>query len=250
MKSRNLIVDLGCAILCLFIAATAFAQPDADFAKANQDYAAGQFQEAIKSYETFIHSREFSANLFYNLGNAYFRAGDLGEAILNYQRALALDRNHPEADANLRIVRDEARALELAPRPIERFLRLASANQFAITAAIAFWVGIFSFVGLIFARRRAPGALALAILSLSIFATAVFAVYLIDNGTNGRSHAIVTGNGVEARLATADNANTVLALPPGSEIKILSTRGDWIYAALPNNLRGWLPTKSAELVRL
>ena len=55
---------------------------------------------------------------------------------------------------------------------------------------------------------------------------------------------------MEARLATADNANTVLALPPGSEIKILSTRGDWIYAALPNHLHGWLPAKSAELVRL
>jgi len=41
-----------------------------------------------------------------------------------------------------------------------------------------------------------------------------------------------------------------LALPPGSEVKIVSTRGDWIYAALPNNLRGWIPAKNAERVRL
>jgi hypothetical protein len=60
----------------------------------------------------------------------------------------------------------------------------------------------------------------------------------------------VTGKDVQARLATADTANSVLALPEGSEIKILSTRGDWIYAALPNNLRGWIPAKSTELVRL
>jgi hypothetical protein len=39
-------------------------------------------------------------------------------------------------------------------------------------------------------------------------------------------------------------------LPPGSEVKILSTRGDWIYAALPNSLRGWIPAKNAERVRL
>jgi len=39
-------------------------------------------------------------------------------------------------------------------------------------------------------------------------------------------------------------------LPAGSEIKILSTRGDWIYAALPNDLRGWIPAASAESVRL
>jgi hypothetical protein len=55
---------------------------------------------------------------------------------------------------------------------------------------------------------------------------------------------------VQARLATADTANSVLALPPGSQIKILSTRGDWIYAALPNNLRGWIPATSTEFVRL
>jgi len=42
----------------------------------------------------------------------------------------------------------------------------------------------------------------------------------------------------------------VLALPSGSEIKILSLRGNWIYAALPNDLRGWIPAESAERVRL
>jgi hypothetical protein len=39
-------------------------------------------------------------------------------------------------------------------------------------------------------------------------------------------------------------------LPPGSEIKVLSERGDWIYAALPNDLRGWIPANGAERVRL
>jgi len=55
---------------------------------------------------------------------------------------------------------------------------------------------------------------------------------------------------VQARLATADNANSVLVLPAGSEIEILSMRGDWIYAALPNQLRGWVQTNTVELVRL
>ncbi|MFN2542132.1 MAG: tetratricopeptide repeat protein [Chthoniobacterales bacterium] len=250
MNLQRRIISLSCALVCLFFAEQSFAQPDAEFLKGNQDYAAGRFQDAIKSYEALVQSRQFGANLFYNLGNAYFRAGDLGSAILNYERALALDRHHPEADANLRIARDETRALELSPAPIERVLRFASANQFAIAAAIAFWVGTFSVVALVFSRRRAAGLIALSIFALSIFASAGFEAYRLENGTSGKSLAIVTGNGVEARLATADNANTVLALPPGSEIKILSTRGDWIYAALPNHLRGWLPTKSAELVRL
>jgi tetratricopeptide (TPR) repeat protein len=90
-----------------------FAQSDAEFAKANQNYAQNNFKEAISGYETLVRSGQWSANVFYNLGNAYFRAGDFGRAILNYERALALERHHPEASANLQIARDEARALEM-----------------------------------------------------------------------------------------------------------------------------------------
>jgi hypothetical protein len=60
----------------------------------------------------------------------------------------------------------------------------------------------------------------------------------------------VTAKNIQARLATAESAGTVLVLPPGSEIKILSTRGRWDYAALPNDLMGWIPAGSAERVRL
>jgi len=237
-------------LLCAVSTSSAFAQLDSDFAKANQDYAQGNFKEAISGYKTLVGSGQWSANLFYDLGNAYFRTGDFGRAILNYKRALVLERHHPEATANLQIARDEARALELAPSTPERFLQFASSNVLAIAAMIAFWIGIFSIAALIFAQRRTWRAITLSILSLSVFALGVFAVYEIDNGKGGKALAIVTGDGVEARLATADNANSVLALPAGSEIKILSRRGDWVYAALPNNLRGWIPSKSAETVRL
>src|SRR6266498_2940884 len=225
-------------------------QTDANFTKANQEYAQGHFAEAISGYEALVRSGQWSANVFYNLGNAYFRAGDFGRAILNYERALALERHHPEAKANLQIGRDEARALEMQQSWLERYLQFASINQYSVAAAVAFWVGLFCVVGLIFTRRRSAAIIALLAFSILVFVVAIFAIYELDYGSKGRALAIVTGKDVQARLATADTANSVLALPPGSEIKILSTRGDWVYAALPNNLRGWIPEKSAEQVRL
>src|SRR6266540_2902156 len=234
------------AIVCVFLISSAFAQSDAEFAKANQDYSQNNFKEAIAGYETLARSGEWSANVFYNLGNAYFRAGDFGRAILNYERALALERHHPEATANLQIARDEARALEMQQSWPERYLQIASINQYVIAAAVAFWVGLFCVVGLIFARRRSAAIIALLVFSLLVFVIAILAIYELDHGSKGRALAIVTGKDVQARLATADTANSVLALPPGSEIKILSTRGDWIYATLPNNLRGWIPGKDAQ----
>ena len=88
------------------------------------------------------------------------------------------------------------------------------------------------------------------IFSTVVFAGTAFALYSLETGSKGRDLAIVTGKNIEARLATADNANSVLALPPGSEIKVLSQRGDWLYAALPNDLRGWIPANGAQRVRM
>jgi tetratricopeptide (TPR) repeat protein len=242
---KNLILILG-VIAVLGTGTPLIAQVDAQFAKANQEFAAGHFKEAIEGYEALVRSGQFSANLFYDLGNAHFRTNDFGRAILNYERAIALDPRHPEADANLRIARDQARALELAASRAERSLQFLSLNQYAVVAAIAFWVGIFG----IFAGRRSLAVMTFSVLALAIFAISVTAIVWIDNGNKGRALAVVLDKGVEARVATADNANSVLALPPGSEIRVLSKRGDWIYAALPNNLRGWITARSAESVRL
>jgi len=226
----------------------AAAQPSAQFGKANQEYANAEFKAAIADYEELVRAGQDRPNLFYNLGNAYFRQKDFGRAILNYERALALEPHHPEAQANLRIARDEARALEQVPARWEQWAAFANPNQYAIATAIAFWMGMFAIASFIFHRRR--WTMALLTLSILVLAVSIAAIWQLNQGRGGRALAIVIKDNVDARLATADTANRVLTLPAGSEIRILSHRGDWIYAALPNNLRGWLPATSAEQVRM
>src|SRR3984893_1583787 len=155
-------------VLAVLLAGTSIgvAQSNPQFAKANQEYAAGDFNAAINDYEELVRSGRDTPNLFYNLGNAYFRKKDLGRAILNYERALALDPHHAEAQANLRIARDDARALELTPTKLERALAVATQNQYAVAVAVAFWVFAFSAVALSFGARRSRRLIALSILSL------------------------------------------------------------------------------------
>jgi tetratricopeptide (TPR) repeat protein len=243
--------------LFLFIAAIAFvlvgaisAADESAFAKANQAYNEGRFEEAADGYENLVRSGNWSANLFYDLGNARFRLGDFGRAILNYERALALDPHHPEADANLRLARDEARGLELRKDWIERYASMATVKEYSIAAAVGFWFALFLAAHWLLSRRRSAGRIALIALSLVVCGVSISAIFTLENGTHGNALAIVTGKEIEARLATADDAKSVLLLPAGSEIKVLSERGDWIYAALPNDQRGWIPATSAERVRL
>ena len=237
------------AILCLGAISTR-ADSDPAFARANQDYAEGRFPEAVEGYQSIVRAGRWSANLFYDLGNAWFRAGNFGQAILSYERALALDPHHPEAEANLLLAREEGRALELRKNWTDRYLEAGTTTHYSIAAALAFWIALFLATRLFLFRRRSGGQVALIALSILVLGAAVFALYTLETGPRGGAFAIVVGEKVEARLATADSAGSVLALPPGSEIDILSERGDWIYAALPNDLRGWIPTKSAERVRL
>ena len=126
----------------------------------------------------------------------------------------------------------------------------SSSFRMKLMAAIMLVVSALTAVGLYFAQRRAVVWIFALVLLGAISAGAAVVVYQLETGSAGRDLAIVTKKNIQARLATAESAGAVLLLPPGSEIKILSTRGDWCYAALPNDLRGWIPAQSAERVRL
>jgi len=252
MKQKNRLLWASVAAIalsCAFVPVARGAENPA-FARANQDFSEGHFQEAAAGYQELVDSGQWSANLFYDLGNAWFRLGDFGQAILNYERALALDPHHPEAAANLALVRDEARALELRSDGLDRYLAAGTSIQYSIVASMAFWLALFAATRLFFSSRRSVALLSLIVLATVVSAGAVFALYSRENGAKGDGLAIVTGKKIEARLATADSAKSDLALPPGSEIEILSQRGDWLYAALPNDLRGWIPANSAQRVRM
>ncbi|MGI8821297.1 MAG: tetratricopeptide repeat protein [Chthoniobacterales bacterium] len=242
---------LATLFLLLAFAAGALAQEvDDAFARGNEEYRAGRFSEAADLYAKAVQATRTNAPLFYNLGNASYRAGDLGRAILSYERALALEPVHPEARANLQIARDKARALQLPATASDQWLARLQPKQYSIIAAVAFWLAAFGLAASALSRRRSRGRIAASLFALLICVGSCAAIYRLETGPNGRALGIVTGKEIAARLATADSSGTVLILPTGSEIQILSTRGEWTYAALPNGLRGWIPANSAERVRL
>src|SRR3954452_2511171 len=155
--------------LVVTVFATAgFAAEEGAFAKAKQAYGEGRFEAAAAHYERLINSGTWNANLFYDLGNAQYRLGDFGQAILNYERALALEPRHPEAEANLQLARDEARALELRRDSIERYASFATVKQYTTAAVIAFWGAVFLAAHVFFSRTRSGGRIALIALSLIV----------------------------------------------------------------------------------
>jgi len=229
---------------------TAFASGDfqKDFEDANRQYDLGKFSEAESLYNSIIDAGHFSPELFYNLGNAEFRLKKSGEAILNYERALALSPSNPEAQTNLTFVRNQTGAKIAQEDWQSRIFAGLNTDVYCWAAACAAWIVIFALAIILLKSRsdnRAPWFVAIC---FAIFlGYAAFAVYHFEQDS---SLAIIISKSAEARFAPFDNSALAAALPEGSRVWVLERRGPWIYCMLPDNSHAWISSDVIERVRL
>ncbi len=223
------------------------AAPD-PFEAANEAYQRGDFAAAQSDYEALVADGELAANLFYNLGNTYYRTDKKGAAMLAYERALALQPSHPEAAANLSLLRNETGARIFPPGPLwER--ALAWPEQFTNRRAI--WVAAFGFwlfcVSLAPRLWRRPGSMLGALVGLILLGWFGGSAFWSERQPPVW---IVTGPRAEVRMEPADNSKLATTLPTGSQVRLLLDRGEWLYVLLPNQVRGWIHRNLAEPVAL
>ncbi len=237
---RSLLFLLASGLLALPAMGTAFDD-------ANTLYGKGDHAAAAKAYTALVEQGERSANLFHNRANAEYRLGQKGAAILDYERALALQPGHPEATANLAFLRAQTAARTEQPGRWERLLawpERATHGRAAWGAAAGFWIVLFSLAPLVWRRRVAWGP---AILGLLLFG--ICGASTVWEAKRGALW-IVTANRAIARVAPAESSETVAALATGSQLRLVLERGEWLLVKLPDGKQGWLPRTGAEPVAL
>ena len=235
----------ACVLPLLTGRAHAAASP---FEAANRAYEAGQFSEAKIGYEKLVEAGEWSANLFYNLGNADHRLGASGRAVLDYERALALDPAHAEAQTNIEIVRKKTGAKRRAPVWQDKFLGWPAGDAWVAGAAAAGWIAIFG-LALLFTAKRAEKSGLWFVASVSLL-TCAYLVAVLWWQHQESATAIVVVQSTEARLQPADSAGLAETLPAGSRVQVLRERGEWLYCMLPGQKPGWIARPAIERVRL
>lgn len=241
-SSLRLVTLLTVGMLSLF---EANASPPAEFSEGNEAYLSGDFERARALYKSAVHRGDYSASLFFNLGNAEYRLGDPGHAALDYRRALALKPGFAEASANLRLVRDENAARFATPHPAERLFPRLSPHAWTIATSIAAWLSIFLVTALATGHRHPAVWLATV---AAILLCAYSATGLRLHHSNRNLGVVVATDKTEARSSPANTAKVTEALPAASEVSILLTRGRWIYCLLPDGDRAWLPADSVVRV--
>ena len=231
---------IAAILLGLLGAQTAIAAGENGFARGNELFASGKYAEAAAAYEGQVHHGDDSANLFFNLGNAYYRAGDRGHAILNYRRALQLEPSHAEAAANLAFIGGN-RALVTADGGLP-----LGTNALAWLTASAAWVAVAGVIAAVFFRRRRTLGWTLAAAAGLLGVAGAGALWWTAGKTHATARALVLADGVPALYSPADNSKVVTTLSAGAEIRVLSAQGAWCYALLGDGSRAWVSSGKIE----
>lgn len=248
------------------------------FAEANRWYEAGEYGRAIDLYRSLLERGVKSPEVFYNLGNAYFKNGQLGKAIVNLRRAQILSPRDDDVRYNLTFLRSLTRDKQLMAErnPLASALLGASAAlSLNETLWLVFWIYVLLVVLLLMLVFWDTGFVGRVIRALYLLHPLRFGglrartVHWIHVGVCGlllvlasvslaskvyaRNHrvkAVVLGAEVEVVSGPGTDYTVEFLLHEGTEVLLREDRGDWAQVELPGGLSGWVPRPVLEAIRV
>ena len=223
---------------------------------ANDLYSSGNYSDAAKYYEKALNTEGVAAELYYNLGNAYYKSNETGKSILNYERALRLDPSYDDARTNLELA--QLKVVDnivqtptfFVGRWVESLIKILTSNQWIILSFLLFLVCLILVFLFIFAPslfiRRFSFYLGVTLLIISLI-TFVFSGIRKDQLVNHRDAIVMTG--VVTVKSSPDRSGTDLfQLHEGTKVSIKSTLGKWTEIKLGNGNIGWVEQENIEKI--
>lgn len=222
------------------------------FAEGNKAYSEKDFGKAIKLYESLMEAGWNSPDLEYNLGNAWYRHGSVGRAVLHFERALLRNPHHGEAKKNLAFLASKIGS-DMEPLPdffLSKWWKTArmafTATTMGIIGLAAWWLGCLA-IGVWILRKKKWGLLVgicLLLASLLPIALSLSRVYYEKN----THQAILIQKSAILRAAPEETSSEVLTLDEGMKLDQLEHLEGWWQVRLPNGEVGWLPEQAIEQI--
>ncbi len=209
----------------------------AEFDLANKLYEQGKFPEAVSAYEALAAGGVASANLWFNLGNASYKAGQMGRAIAAYRMAERLTPRDPALRANLQFVRSKVYSDEKTRIPFwKTAIRLATLNEWTGLTAMFFWALCAVLMTGEMARRRYTKTVLVGVAVLLLCGGSLAAAF----AERATIEAVVVAREVTARFGPLDESQAAFQLRDGAEIMVLDAKGDWLQVRDAEKREGWM----------
>lgn len=238
------------------------------FAQANEQYANGNYAEAANLYEQCL-TEEPTAVVYYNLGNALFKQGELSHAILAYERSLRLnprdkDCKHNLAFAQAQII-DNVEDNEFFLSSWAKTIRNQLSCGMWFILSIIFWIlTLGAIITLLLypstpllryssssptgaLRRLKKAAFHLSWIFLLLTIVTGLNTYSLHRRDTLRSEAIITQGIVNVKASPDRSGTELFTLHEGTKVTIHETLGEWVEIHVGNNI-GWLPANYLERI--
>ncbi len=237
--------------LLLVLCAYAFAQTDFDVA--NAAYAEGRYEEAATIYQALIDEQP-NATLYYNLGNARFKQGELAQAILNYERALRLQPNHKDAQYNLAFaqskITDNIVEQDFFLSAWARTVRNSLKEQTWLISSICLFILALAGLLLFLLGRETwlrKTAFHVAWLALLFSLIAGLNAASLHQRDTLRNEAIITQGVVNGKSSPDRSGTDLFTVHEGTKVTIRETLGEWANIRV-GNYEGWVRLQNLERI--
>jgi tetratricopeptide (TPR) repeat protein len=241
-RERGLGRAVAVAPLLLVAASLAWAEsPQTLFFRANTLYAEERYAEAAAAYEQVLAGGHESGNLYFNLGNAWFKQGDVGRAILNYERARRLIPRDPDLEANLGYAGGERPREPVWARILFPLATRMSGDELLLAASAAWTTLMLLLVAarLVPAAQRGASAAAIAagVALTVLLGSAAYRLVTLDLP----SWAVVVAAGDSTvRFEPSATGTAHFDAKPGDVLRLLAEREGWAQVARGDGRRGWV----------
>ena len=225
--------------------------------KADDAYSKGKYQEAIVTYEAALKKGK-SADLYYNLGNAYYRMDNITRALINYEKARLLAPGDDDINHNLEVA--HSKTIDNIQPGEKIFFKVwfediktsMGIDTWATLSLISLVVALILFLVYLFVKqmavRKVAFYLSLVLVVFFIFGN-VFASQLKDFATSS-SAAIIVSPTVTAKKTPTDQAADVCVLHEGTRVEITDNAlKGWYGIRLADGREGWITDKDVEVIK-
>lgn len=217
--------------------------------KANAFFTTEEYQKALEIYQQIVDSGEESADLYFNLGNAYYKTGDVNNAILNYERAKVLAPHDEDIDFNLNIANQfVVTKIEELPQPFFLRWRTSVVNKYptdtwatiSIVSFLLFLIllGLYIFSKLVSVKRISffVGILAVIFAGFTFSFAAQQKKKIVE-----RKQAIVFCPRVTVKSSPTQTGTDLFLIYEGLKVEITDSLNTWKEIKLADGNEGWLP---------
>ncbi len=231
-------------------------QTEGQFKQANDLYQKGEYDKASAIYEEIIDRGYTNAEVYYNLGNAFFKLDMIPYAIINYERAKLLNPEDEDIDfnlniANLKIV-DKIEALPqfFLTEWLVGIRDVWGSRTWSVLTIILVWAAAVFLSGFILIWSPVAKKLifSLAIISIILAAFSFAFGWQSSEIEKARNNAIIFPPSVYVKSSPDENGNDLFILHEGTKVLIMDKVRNWSKIKLADGNVGWLPSKTVEVI--